>query len=199
MNKLAHALALSMAIGGSVQAAVIEVGTWDVPAGNSAFSIPVQIVGDANETVTDMSLRVQIADGGPQPPLGGTIPGPAIVGVDFADTIWSQTDVDARPSPGLGVGHFRQLVQYDVNIAFNTGQPVPANGVLVRLTVDVTGFEVGESFPILLRGTRAGNTTFLGLNGADVRNGEINIVIPEPTTFALFVLVALLGCTTRID
>lgn len=180
---------------GNANAAVINVGTWNIPADTLLFSIPIQITGEIDEIVTDMVLRVQTADGGTE--FGGSEDGPAIVGVDYTNTIWNATDFDAFFSPNLGIGDFRQLVESNVSIDFSTGTPVPANGVLARVTVDVSGLPAGRSYGLFLTGTLAGDTTFLGLNSSQIVNGSIEI-IPEPSSGLLLLLTLGLGiCRQR--
>jgi len=164
-------------------AVTIDVGTWDIPAGNSSFEIPIAVSTDAGDTLTDMALLVQVADGGVAE-LGGSFAGPKITGLSLSGSIWeaSPLGIDGFSS-GLGIGDFDQLVQYDAGIAFSGGVPVPASGVLATLTVDATGFADGASFDLLLTGTAGGDSNFLGAD-TTVNNGTINIV-PEPASMLL--------------
>jgi hypothetical protein len=166
----------------SVEAAQLTTGTWLVPEGASNFIIPLTISTGTGETLTDMSLLVQVADGGPSL---GSIAGPTITGIDFTGSVWDATDYSVSPSPGLAVGDFNQLIGYDVSIAFGTGSPVPANGILASINIDATGYTAGQSFELKLVNTVGGDSSFLGAGSVNITNGIIQI-IPEPSTATLF-------------
>jgi len=67
------------------------------------------------------------------------------------------------------------------------GENVPATGVLLTITVDVTGFSVSETFDLKLDATLGGDTAFENAGTpvtATINNGTITIV-PEPATLML--------------
>lgn len=123
--------------------------------------------------VTGLNLRAQLGDG------TGLLAEPVFSGVEFGGGIW-----DAYPHTVVGgpVNGLEQFLQ--TSVAFNEiGRNVPANGVIVRLLVDTTGFDEGQ-FDLRLAGTQIGADTVFVLAGGvelpvSIRNGSITIAAAE--------------------
>ena len=72
---------------------------------------------------------------------------------------------------------------------------VPADGVLVVLTIDTTGFQAG-TWDLLLSGILGGHDTDFAGVPANIINGTITVV-PEPGTLSLLAAFALGLCTRK--
>jgi len=67
-----------------------------------------------------------------------------------------------------------------------------ADGLLARITFDTTGFNtIGQQWDLVLANGFLGDTDFT-LVGADVTNGTVSIVVPEPSSLALAGLGAII-------
>ncbi len=174
---------LVLGIAVSAQAAVIDVGVHRAPGLDTTFDIPILITGA--EAVTDMVATIQIADGGSD--VGGTTDGPEIVGVSLTDpaSIWTMAPGGYTLFFGAPPGTVRQVV--DPSVSLNVpGQNVFADGILLTITVDVTGFAAGDEFDLLLTGTVGLDTALK--NGSSVVPLTVNngtIIVPEPATMML--------------
>ncbi len=165
-------LALAGPAGASI---IINVGAHNLIQ-NSPGQV-VQIFVTGGDQVTAFNLRAVIGDG------MGDSPEPKFQSINFNGGIW---DVAENTVIGGPIGGFEQDAQ--AYVAFNTSVSVPANGLLVTLTIDTTGFFSGSSFPLLLKSTEIGSDSdFVVIGGAtlaaDITNGMFNIV-PEPAPIA---------------
>ncbi|MBN1764416.1 MAG: PEP-CTERM sorting domain-containing protein [Sedimentisphaerales bacterium] len=178
-------------------AANIDVGDWQIDViNNPVVDIPLLITG--GEGLTDMVLRVQVADGGPE--VGGSINGPALTAASFIDSIWEDASGGyVLPSTGIDPGDFPQI--FEVNLSLiQLGDSVPADGILATITVDASEFgltDIGSTFDLMLGGTLAGDTDFMP-QSVDILiyNGSITLV-PEPATLSLLALGSLALRTKR--
>jgi len=145
----------------------IIVGDHDLLPDTANQVISILVTGASD--VTGMNVRAQIGDGtGPQAE-------PNFADVDFTGGIW-----DAHPNTVTGgpVSGAEQFLQGSV-VFNNMGDEVSANGVVVKLVVDTTGFTEGE-FDLRLSDTDIGvDSAFILEGGADlapaVTNGTITI------------------------
>jgi hypothetical protein len=108
--------------------------------------------------------------------------------IGFGGGMW---DTYSNTVVGGPIGGSAQLAQ--AYVAFDTTVSVPADGLLVTLTVDTTGFFDGDSFALLFKDSEIGADSDFVVSGGgvldpDITNGTINIV-PEPTS-----MVMLGGC-----
>jgi len=185
---------------------MIVVGDHDIlPEPNQR--IPIHVVPEAGDPDIEGALFVvQIADGGPE--LGGTIPGPSIQYVQLVENLsdpnntgaFGPTIFDADNEGQFGVGgsppgSLRPQV-YDINTVTSLGGSVTADGLLGIITLDGSGFGLGETFDVLLKDTLNGPTVFnIAGSGQEIlpviTNGTVTIV-PEPGTAAML-LAGMVG------
>ena len=173
---------VSLSLVSSASAApMIDVGTHNL-AGNSSSQV-ININISETDLVTGFQLNAQIGDGD-----GGDAE-PVFKSIGFAGGIW-----DAYPSTVMGgpISGFEMYVQ--AGITFNgDNDEVSAQGLIVTLTIDTTGFSSG-SFPLMFEATDIPKDSyFLDTDGeklaATITNGTINV--PEPATLSLLTLGGL--------
>lgn len=183
------ALVLTAVIAGSASAApIINVGSHDLQENTPGQVIYLQVTG--TEDVTAFNLKAQIGDG------TGPNPEPIFEAVGFGGGMW---DAHANTVTGGPIGGAKQFAQ--ASVAFNSTVDVTADGLLVALTIDTTGFFEGESFPLLLKSTQIGaDSDFVQIGGGtlapEITNGTINIV-PEPASMSLLALAGLMALRRR--
>ncbi len=160
---------------------IISVGTFNLLPNTANQTITLTVSG--GDSVTGFNLRATIGDG-----TTGGLNEPKFQSIAYgATTIWTAhpTSVTGGPLTGSGAP---QDAQSSVSFTTN-GDTTPANGNLVTLTIDTTGFTAG-SFPLKLKSTEIGQdsdfTIVGGTTAASITNGFINI--PEPSSLALLVL-----------
>jgi hypothetical protein len=119
----------------------IDVGTHVLQPGTSGQSFTLQVSG--GDMVTGFNLRAQLGDGlGPQAE-------PVFTGVSFAGTLWAAYPYWVVGGPIHGADQFAQA-----SVLFSeSGQGVTADGLLVTLTIDTTGFTGRVVFPLRLSAT----------------------------------------------
>jgi len=160
------------------QAATITVGSHSVIQGTSSFDIDILISG--GDLVTDMVGAVQIGDGGTI--VGGSDSGPVITAISYADSIWTS-------APGGFTSFFGSVsppeLIVDPNVSLNVGgETVAASGILLTVTVDVTGIPAGTTKALMLGSTAAGSTALQNAGQAvplTINNGSITIARPVRT------------------
>jgi hypothetical protein len=144
----------------------------------------IKITVSGGDQVQGLNFRIQVEDGGPHPPVMGSVPGPNITAVDLVtDTIFASNhsgQVDSLQSPQVWV----QTITTSPETAPDDW--VTAEGLLATVTVDTTGFLDG-TYELRLTDTLDGRTDFGGVP-ADITNGSIRVV-PEPHGILL-----ALGC-----
>jgi len=146
---------------------VIIVGNHSLLPDTANQVISITVAGTT--AVTGMNVRAQIGDG------TGSQAEPIFTDMDFTGGIW-----DAYPNTVTGgpVENAEQLLQASVVLS-NTGDEVAANGVVMKLVVDTTGFTEGE-FDLRLSDTEIGvDSAFILEGGGDlvpaITNGTIKI------------------------
>ncbi|HUT58199.1 MAG TPA: PEP-CTERM sorting domain-containing protein [Phycisphaerae bacterium] len=188
-RSLVISLVVCFLVGGTALGApIIDVGTHKLLENAAGQTVVVLVTG--TDQVTGFNLNARLGDG------EEGLPEPVFESVDFAAGMW-----DAGAHTVMG-GPLAQYVQ--ASVVFNQTMNVSADGLLVTLTIDTTGFFNGESFPLILSGvTEIGPdshfiTSGAGTLAADITNGTIEIV-PEPASLAILALggLAILGRRTR--
>ena len=137
----------------------------------------------ADDEVQGVNLNIQIGDGGRD--AGGSVDGPVITGVDlFSGTIFEGNNTGEGSGNGV-------LVPQVAFFSTTTGSgTVKADGLLATVTIDTTGFFVGDGpFDLILSQT-VNNPTNFGPVNPEVTDGTLAIV-PEPTSIAVFGLTGL--------
>ncbi|NQU24954.1 MAG: PEP-CTERM sorting domain-containing protein [Candidatus Nealsonbacteria bacterium] len=218
MKRVATTLTVAVlcSVVSAASAATITLGTYNLLENTPDQKIPVYIVGSVGDpAVAGMNFNVQIADGGPEAP-GGSIDGPGISYLQLVDDpvtpdyalyhtdIYGPTFFDSISNWGhFGVGSpFPQF--FARNTAFTSGgQPLPVGveTLLAVVTVDTTGFFVGDAndpWDLKIGDTLNGSTALLDTSPLsptpiplEITEGQITLV-SEPSTLAL-VLIGLLG------
>ncbi len=177
---------------------LIDVGDWPLLPNTSGQQIPIYVVpGDDAPGTAGVNFNIQVGDGGP--PVGGT-PGPEIQYVQLVEDLSHPLYTDQFGPTIFGAvgnqGHFGtgSLVPqiYAQNTATLQGS-VPPDGLLAVLTIDTTGFFLGDGpWAFTLSETLNGETT---LNDntqqvepipLDIIDGEISIIDPGGDPIASF-------------
>lgn len=182
-------LAVACVLSAAASAApIIDVGSHDLLENTPGQTFQLYVTG--TDQVTAFNLRAQIGDG------TGPNAEPVFEAIAFDGGMW---DAFANTVTGGPVGGAEQFAQ--TSVAFNTTVSVPADGLLLTLTVNTSGFFDGDSFSLLLKGTEIGaDSDFVVIGGGtlapDIINGTINI-IPEPMSVALLSMGGLLALRHR--
>ncbi len=136
-------------------AAVIDIGTQYLEPNEAGQTFQINISTATAETAGLMLLELQVGDGGPDPPINGTL-GPTISNADVltgtvfealpngGDEGWSA----GNPLPFPQLWGSSVLTDYDLADPFDPGDPQPApeaelNGLIATVTVDTIGFASG--------------------------------------------------------
>ena len=110
----------------------------------NAPSQQIDVLVDGDELISGIDLYAQIGDGGPglaNFSLPSGTPGPAITAVDFSDaTIFAEVDDVAS---NLSSPMLPQAAVYSLAL-LGTTRRVRADGVLLTMTIDTTGFVEGD-------------------------------------------------------
>ena len=166
-------------------APTINVGYWNLePAAGQQISINVS--GIEPITVQGILFSVMIDGGGPA--YGGAL-GPVITAMDFdsGPTIWMPPSAPSgHNAPNLYFDPGGQLALGEFLLV--DGFVTADSGLVVTLTVDMTGFGFGVHTLDLFGGAieeNLGNTEFYGQNSfVSITNGLI-IYVPEPNSLIL--------------
>lgn len=159
-------------------AIVITVGDHIINAApDQEIEIFVSSTDPSNDpVVTGLNLFAQIGDG-----QGGSVE-PTFTAVDYNGTIWDAFSNTVTGGPVDGAEMFVQS-----SVVFNgAGDTIQANGLLVKLTVDGSGFNPGDSFALLLGATQPNIDSNFILEGGSttvpqIVNGNLAIAVPEPS------------------
>lgn len=168
----------------------IDVGTILLQPNKSNQMVQVFVTG--GDAVSTFNLRAQIGD--------GVNPSPIFQSVSFTGGMW---DAYANTVTGEVPAGYEQYAQYSV--ALNAAnQTVPASGLLATLIIDTTGFTTDAYYPLKLSGADLikDDSNFATAGGADlaadITNGLIHVVVPEPGSLSLLaVAVLVLGRRRR--
>jgi len=187
MIRISRSLLILAALAGLLTRAAnalhIQVGDHLLVPNQAGQTIDILVTG--GEPVSGVNLYAQVGDGGPELAdygLPAGVDGPAISAVDLkTGGIFASV-----PDPAVNQGSLPQVAIWSLGIAAPQGQ-VAANGKLVTLTVDTTGFSGGRwdlKLKDVLSAAAAGPfaTDFAGTS-AVVANGalRINAGIPGDT------------------
>ena len=129
----------------------INVGQYFINSLQTNRTIIVPIIASGTERITDMSIVLQIGDGGPA--AGGTF-GPLISQV-WTNGAWSAV---AGASEYFGPSLPAQTVRFSLAVSQPTAT-VAASGELFRFEIDATGFNAGD-FELKLANSTIGRTAF---------------------------------------
>lgn len=171
---------------------VVNVGTHSLLPNTPNQSIPIHVSGGA--AVAGLNFRAQVADGFPDVP-GSLVDGPNITGVDIIGTT-SPTIFTGNNTGQQDPGSVPQL---SIRTTTTSSGTVTANGLLVTLTLDTTGFATG-TYALSLSSTFAGGTSFLDSLAnpisSTITDGSLMIsAVPEPVQSVTVIgfCLALLG------
>jgi len=167
----------------------IIVGSHNLLPGTAGQVITILVT--SNTQVQGLALNSQIADGGPD--AGGSVVGPSLV-ASILPGIFGANNTGESDVDGGGFGN-----QIDLKQTSTASNTVLANGTLVTLTIDTTGFtgtspgDLGPgTWSLRLSDTLNGPTNF-GDGVIDASNvitdGSIHIT-PEPTALVLGLFAA---------
>ena len=140
------------------------------------------------ETITGVDLNVQIG----ALKIGNGDAFPTITDVDLtgAGTIFDGNNTGESGTGSFAPAGFPSLWQLSTGTSSGA---VSADGVLARLTVDTTGYQIGDGpFDLRVVDTLNGDTTFTLASGSTtaIDNGDI-VLTPEPTSAALLAIGGL--------
>jgi hypothetical protein len=135
-TKILAVALLSVSAMCSRAALTLQVGTVSVPAGSTNL-VQLSVTVAGGDQFTDVVGFIQVGDGGPL--MGGTA-GPLITAVSFAGSVVSQ--------PAGGFSSFSTInlpaMVYDPSVSLNnSGVYAVGNGLLMTLTLDVSGVSQG--------------------------------------------------------
>jgi hypothetical protein len=188
VGSLAALIVTCVAAGAASAAPIITVGSHDLQENSPGQTVQLYVTG--LEQVTSFNLRAQIGDG------MGANPEPIFQAISFGGGMWDTYANTVMGGPVSGAEQFAQAT-----VAFNTSVSVPADGLLLTLTIDTTGFFDGDSFDLLLKSTQIGaDSDFVQIGGGtlapDITNGTINVV-PEPASIGLLAVGGLMALRRR--
>ncbi len=199
-KKLSSLLSLGLMLlsVGIVNAASIDVGSHFLQPNTPNQSIMISIAPEAGDPTTrGINLRAQLGDGnglGDEPVFQGALG--SFEGLDLTGSIWdglaSGSTVSGNGVPRTGFG---SLGSADLT-SDNPAESVAADGKLLTLLIDTTGFSTPDTFDLSLSDTALGNTSLVAADGSEftplqITNGSITIV-PEPSGILLGVLAGSL-------
>ncbi|MEM6688090.1 MAG: PEP-CTERM sorting domain-containing protein [Planctomycetota bacterium] len=173
----------------TVSAAItVTIGSREIEAAPSQL-LELFVTSELSDPqVSGVSLNLQLGDG------LGLDPEPVFESFDFTGGIFGPTVVPT----GGPVGGASQFAQAGGSLPSGT---VAADGLLVRILIDASGFSPGESFDLLATGTAIGTPSQFFVPGPAVTpavflNGSIGVVsaIPEPGT--AIALLAVFGAVS---
>lgn len=188
-------IALLLGVTSMARAALrIDVGRHTVPAGSNLWQIPIQITG--GDLVTDMAGAVQLGwDGGT---LVGGEPGPVIKAVSYTGSIWAGAPGGFDAFSTIAAGN--QLL--DPNVSLRVGdQKVAGQGLLLTLTIDVTGYSPGL-YELRLAQVQGMATTFQNAGvevPVTIANGVIAVGTTIPASPPRLSVVAVAGGRARLN
>ena len=183
-------LSLMLSSVGGANAASIDVGSHLLQPDTPNQPIVIAIVpGAGDPTTRGINLRAQIGDGngaGVEPVFQGTLG--TLEGLDLTGSIWGDL-VGGSTVSGNGVPRtgFGSLGSADLT-SNNPSENVAADGKLLTLLIDTTGFSAPGTFDLNLSETALGNTSLIADDGRplaplDITNGLIKIVEEVPGDF----------------
>ncbi len=161
----------------------IDVGNVRLLPDTPGQMVQLWLTTDAADRVGGCSFNAQIGDGGPD--IGGT-DGPVISAVDLE----TGTIFTGNNRGHTDINSLAQLAMYSIVTESGT---VPAEGLLVTLTIDTTGFTTpGATWTLAIGQTLNGPTDFAP-TPAIITDGTITLT-PEPAAMTLLALggIALL-------
>jgi hypothetical protein len=182
---LAVTSALCLLAADPAAAATIDVGNHLLLPNTPGQVFTIDVAG--GDLVQGVDFFLQVADGGPE--AAGFEDGPEITGVDILDGTIFDGNHTGEAAGGPLIPQFWQSGTTTL-----TGT-VAAEGLLATVTIDTTGFFAG-SWELLAKDTLMGDSNFptTGVT-TNVTNGRLTISeIPEPSTLALGLVLAGLGC-----
>jgi hypothetical protein len=157
------------AVSGTVTApATITVGTVHASVDKPHQRLAIYVTGGV--MVAGFNLRAQIGDG-----PGGAAE-PVFTGVDFAGGIWDAHPVTVVGGPVAGAPQYAQA-----SVVFTgSGDETAAQGLLVTLVIDTTGFAQEQAFELRLSATGIGlDCDFITTGGGTfvptIQNGIIQL------------------------
>ncbi|MFV2068554.1 MAG: PEP-CTERM sorting domain-containing protein [Pirellulales bacterium] len=167
---------LGLAVTASTRAATITVGDHFLEPNMAGQRITISVAG--GDVISGLNLFAQVGDGGPElallpNPLPPGTDGPAIATVDF----FNGTVFAGLPDQPTDLGSIPQVAIWSMAL---TGpmREVSADGTLVRLTIDTTGFLAG-SWDLLLANVLPDlgpfDTNFAGAEADVIDSGTISL------------------------
>lgn len=178
----------------SQAAPTMIVGTRNLMPGVPGQEVPLYVTGIEPNTVVGIIFAVMIDGGGPA--YGGTL-GPVITAMDFdsGPTIWNPPNAAGHNPPNV----FFDGQYADADFLLTSGFVTAGSGLVVTLTIDMTGFGLGDHTLDLVGAAfeshSLNSTDFVGQNFVShIENGLIHQV-PEPSSLILgwFALASLIG------
>ncbi|MFA6134057.1 MAG: choice-of-anchor D domain-containing protein [Phycisphaerae bacterium] len=165
------ALVALLLTGATAMASItIDVGSRRLLPDRAGQKITVSVSTNASDSVGGCNLNVAIGGGGSG--LGG-VDGPAITSVDLATgTIFAGNNTGQ-----VDLGSLPQLAMYSITTTSGT---VTANGLLVTLVVDTTGYTVDGAAWDLAMGTTANGPTDFAPTAATITDGSIHLFATNP-------------------
>jgi len=169
-----------IAAGGASADMYIDVGNHKLLPDTPGQTVRIMVSTDAADVVGGCNLNAEIAGGGSA--YGGAA-GPAITGADMeAGTIF-----DGNNAGQTDLGSIPQLA---IRSIVTTSGTVLADGLLVTLTIDTTGFTTPGSTWMLELGQTLNGPTDFAPTPAIISEGTIEL-IPEPASLVLLSLGGL--------
>ncbi|MCA9217172.1 MAG: hypothetical protein KDB27_29085 [Planctomycetales bacterium] len=172
---------------------IVTVGDVQLQPNEANQAVPILVSSpDNTPAVAAFNLVAQLGDGvggSAEPKFSGAED--TLDGVDFlTGTIWPASSTTSGTGPVMDFPYFATA-----SVAIEGGGTTVADGILVTLFVDTTGFDSG-TYDLLVSASQGNDSAFVLPGGSEfspeIRNGSITIV-PEPTACGLFMVFVVVG------
>lgn len=155
----------------------VDAGSHDVTEGTTK---QIQILVAGGDAVTGLNFNAEIGN----PNMLASPPTISVVDI-IAGAIFELNNNGALDLDGA---HVDAAPFWEGRNTTTSNGSVSADGLLATLTIDATGATPG-TYSLMLSQTVNGPTSFPGVS-AQITDGQVNVVVPEPASLALLGLAS---------